>query len=869
MYTNFKDSHNYSMTHCSRLIVILFFMVCTESVLSQSHSARIDYWSDDFRLYPEFWSGDTSHFNLESNWLRQTTDSGGGQNQICRQSYITFGYWEFSVLFDGFATSNQNRSQIWLAKNNALPDHGIMVRVGENGSNKHIRLFYVDEGGRQNEILRSANLFTGTTQMIKITVSYTTDHIWRLEAQIDDDPTISTYGEFKIPDSFYSDSFCYQTIFTSTRTDRYGFGPVIIERESVFVKKIEILNDRTYRMIFSENIESNNIDVISIHNTSIGDGKIIEIKGNSIWFSTDSPLTGGTHIFTVSGLMDPITGSESDPISIELLISDSADLFDIIIHEFTPRPDNNQDRFIEFFNRSDKTLSIDKWTIGRSTQAISVNYSSPILPGDLIVIGPNFSTNTYKNGVHTIHASIPVLARTQDVIWIKTDTDILIDSLHYNSSWGARLQNNRSVERINPDYIGMDPLNWTTHPDSDSKGQVNSNHNAEPVSIEAVSAFESDNSYEIVFNRYITFTPESRLTLNGTPVTRWEWTVWKGNIITIPKHSMNVSDNIAIWLDISDLNHFTTGEKISKLIEIGRRPDPGDVLINEILYQPHQERYSTFPDQSEFVELHNTRPYKITLRDMVIRDAIDKNGQSRAIEPVLNDLWMVEAFGYAVMVPDTVSNIENSRLAKFFGINPDHSWARADRSTLSLTSTGRDVILAYKDGIVIDSVRYFPTLHHPLIRDTRGISLERVEGLPESQTPKWTSSADVLGATPGSKNSNIYLSNNMTNDEQMSIHPNPFSPDLDGHDDVTVIDVTLQDPGYMVRLTIYDRYGHPRKVLINDVIAGSTLSVSWDGTNDIGNLLSTGVYILHLHARSEEKRNEINIKKPIVLVRKK
>lgn len=744
-----------------------------------------------------------------------------------------------------------------------------MVRIGENGSNKRIRLYYVDENGRLIEILSSSNTFTGTAQIIEITVTYDPDHTWILESKIDDELIVTDRGEFKIPEAFYSSFFCYQTTFTSTRIDRFGFGPVHVERTPVFITAYEIQLDNTFRIVLSENIESNHSDNIIVQSDSVNEIMILAVTGNTITFRTATPLSGGTHVFVLSGLIDPLTGQHFPPLSVDFLISESATLFDVIINEFTPRPDNNQDRFVELYNRSDKTLSIDKWTIGRSSQAVVLNYSNPIQPGELVVIGPNISSIGSYNGVHGIQASIPVLARTQDALWIRSESETLIDSLYYNNSWGTRLQNNRSVERIDADYIGMDPANWASHPTSDSKGLINVNQQSNIGSVKVKSAFETISTYEVVFESYIRLTAESSVLVNGIPSDDWMWSIWSGNMISIPKHHGYVSDTEAVWIDIFDVYHFAGNNKESIFTEIGRRPAPGDLLINEILYQPLQERYSSYPDQSEFVELINTRPYKITLRDILLRDAIDKNGQSRSIVPESSDTWMVEAHGYAIIVADTASSIEDSRLARFFGIVPDHSWARADRSTLSLTSTGRDVIIADKDGTVIDSVRYTPDLHHPLLRDTRGISLERTEGLPVSMLPKWTSSADPMGATPGTRNSNFYHANTVSHDDMVSVHPNPFSPDMDGHEDVTIIEIRFQDPGYLVRLTIYDRYGHQRKVLINDAIAGSDLSVSWDGTNNRGNLLSTGVYILHVQAKHDGINNEINLKKPIVLVRKK
>jgi hypothetical protein len=244
-------------------------------------------------------------------------------------------------------------------------------------------------------------------------------------------------------------------------------------------------------------------------------------------------------------------------------------------------------------------------------------------------------------------------------------------------------------------------------------------------------------------------------------------------------------------IEIEQLSTFDEQHDLNFVEELAHPPDIGSLEINEIMYQPIQNRYANFSDQSEYVELKNRRAYKVSLKDIFIRDTADKNGLFRTWEPEIPGLWQVEANGYAVLFPDTSNIWVNMRLPTFFGVDQSNSWARTARSTLGLTSSGRGVYIQSRYLGTIDSVYYQPEWHHPLLRDSRGVSLEKLESNHTLSDAKWTSSADYLGGTPGRLNS-VWLSIDEDPSEHgLFIHPNPFSPDNDGHEDFSRIHLKM------------------------------------------------------------------------------
>lgn len=71
-------------------------------------------------------------------------------------------------------------------------------------------------------------------------------------------------------------------------------------------------------------------------------------------------------------------------------------------------------------------------------------------------------------------------------------------------------------------------------------------------------------------------------------------------------------------------------------------------------------------------------------------------------------------------------------------------------------------------------------------------------------------------------------------------HPNPFNPE-------TTIKYKLPTAGH-VRLSIYNTLGHEVRVLVDGVQSASQHSAIWNGRDDRGNSMPSGVYFYHIQA---------------------
>jgi flagellar hook assembly protein FlgD len=71
-------------------------------------------------------------------------------------------------------------------------------------------------------------------------------------------------------------------------------------------------------------------------------------------------------------------------------------------------------------------------------------------------------------------------------------------------------------------------------------------------------------------------------------------------------------------------------------------------------------------------------------------------------------------------------------------------------------------------------------------------------------------------------------------------YPNPFNP-------ITTLSYDLPEDA-LVNITIYDMMGRQVKTLINDQQTAGYRSVQWNGTNNIGQPVSAGLYLYTIQA---------------------
>ncbi len=256
----------------------------------------------------------------------------------------------------------------------------------------------------------------------------------------------------------------------------------------------------------------------------------------------------------------------------------------------------------------------------------------------------------------------------------------------------------------------------------------------------------------------------------------------------------------------------------------------GGPIITEFL--PNQ----TGTLETEWIELYNPTAFTINLSRYRIGDAL-------GIRHISDTGIMLYPDEYFILAQDV--NRFRRYYTDFIGR------ATSPIGWQILNNSGGDIVrLVDETEAVVDSVSYdagFP--------DNR--SWERYIA-PDGES-YWGESFSPTGSTPGMRNTYFYP---RASSIELTITPDPFSPDGDGFEDVTIISINPPDAKEL-ELVIYDISGRRVKTFFESGMS-IPASITWDGTGDNGRRLPVGPYIVYARVEGEVSMES---KKTVVIAR--
>ena len=177
-----------------------------------------------------------------------------------------------------------------------------------------------------------------------------------------------------------------------------------------------------------------------------------------------------------------------------------------------------------------------------------------------------------------------------------------------------------------------------------------------------------------------------------------------------------------------------------------------------------------------------------------------------------------------------------------------------------------NVIILNIQGTIVDEVKYSDKWHFPLISNTEGVSLERIDYEAPSLQGNFHSGATSFGyGTPGYKNSQYRVKEEVQG--EIKVTPGIFSPDNDGTDDFATIDYSFPAPGYIANITVFDATGRAIRYLQRNSLSAVKGYYRWDGLDDKNRKLPQGIYIIYTEIFNTEGKKK-QFKNTIVLSRR-
>jgi hypothetical protein len=275
-----------------------------------------------------------------------------------------------------------------------------------------------------------------------------------------------------------------------------------------------------------------------------------------------------------------------------------------------------------------------------------------------------------------------------------------------------------------------------------------------------------------------------------------------------------------------------------------------DIVINEILYKPK-------PDGVDYVELYNRSQKIIDLSHVYIANR--SSGAISSIQQVTAESVLLFPQDFMVLTSDPVAV-----KSQYITTNPDAFITISGMP--SFPDDAGDIIILNNQGNIIDEVDYSDKWQFPLISNTEGVSLERIDYNGTSVQSNFHSAATSVGyGTPGYKNSQYGIDADMHG--TISVSPDIFSPDNDGTDDFATVNYSFPTPGFVANITIFDATGRAVRYLEKNALSGIKGYYRWDGLDDKNRKLPQGIYVIYTEIYNTDGKKK-QFKNTVVLARR-
>ena len=658
-----------------------------------------------------------------------------------------------------------------------------------------------------------------------------------------------------------------------TRLSKRGFPIHASKREFVWDKtppelvNVIPLEENKILLVFSEPLDPVYAGITSLY--SIGDNHPV----NLIFQDNDTQFIltwgfdfqpGKTYTLVIEKSAD-LNGNFSENLVFDFQYAPAPQLAfkGIVINEVmaAPRAGNSlpNTEYVELYNTGDRPIYLGGLQLANSRRETTLP-SAVLDPKSYIILVPRARTHEFeKHGKVIGLTNWPTLLNSADQVKLIDVNGSVIDSLNYStSSYGGSTfaQGGYSLEIANPYLVCYLPTNLKTSQDEKrgTPGKVNSVYEATP-DLSAPKFLNSrwlgDNKVKLSFSKIL-----------GQNIQNIEWsfspnlTVLSSYIGANPSDILlefaeNLIEGVKYHVFIKNLrdcsgNLLDENEKVWMVVPSTALE--GDLIINEVLFNPRTSA-------PKFVEIYNRSEKFINLKDWKLAN-LNSNGEIANRRILFNEDFIMEPFSFLVFTTDAEKlkqEYPRSNASRFVSYSSLPSYP---------ISSGHVLFLNPEENIE-ERFSYSGRMHHPLLKETRGVSLERISASAPIDDPNnWQSASASEGyATPGYRNSQVF---DGQEEFGIEIHPKVFAPDMPGQSAFVTISYKMNQPGKNASMRIYSIAGNLIREICQNAIWGSEGFYLWDGTDISGRKVRPGHYIIWIELFDLEG-NVSQIKKTVVV----
>lgn len=809
-----------------RLLVSLFIFLCSLNLAAQN-----TFWGEfEFPSELDLWRGDIDDFIVQNEKLRLYAPDGKNESEI----YVPFQFldqskWNFTVSMD-FSPSGSNYAEFILAKDTSS-NNKVFCRIGENGTNDALELFYnstsiarIDEGD-----------FSNAFQNEKVEIEYKQGD-WIIT-------TLRSGIIVNHPVSFNAfNAFSIKCNYSKTRSDLFYFDSLYVYSEAIpdtsgpEIQDIKFNPTGKHSIQFNENI--NQPESILINgkiplNYAVTDNVIeFQFNGNKTNIDLEIQLSDktGNNSYIDRRLQLPFKNKATVLIT-ELMVDPEPTLF-------LPYSE-----YIELYNSTNQNISLAKWAISDASENKVAIPKTDLPPGETAVLVPKGNKTLFTNTNKVIELeSFPSLNNSTDIITVYDSSGVLVHQVNYNTSVFENLSDGgKSIELINSEnacsfststwkestaFEGGTPGVFTNSIIKNEVPLINGNIVEDTLK---VALSPSGSAYQL-----------SNAFINGNELKSYHWKTID-TLELIFKNNIPTGEIINLKLNYLDCQLEEIQAEHDFLIPETLKT--GDVIINEYLINGKES--------IDFIEFINVSNKPILSNQILLTQLKEgqiekswKSENSLVIQP--NELW--------VWCP-SLTLLTKNYLVK----NPE----KIHEVKIALTED-IELGLYSSKGVFLDQLNTNVVEPKNWLNTPEDASWERLSPQMESNNSEsWAPATELSDwATPTAENTQgrldhqnkeyevanriIRTTSNNPKEQQVEVvfHPN--------------------DSKTYINAIVFNRNGQKVKDLVSNRLLASEDRIFWNGKDENNRLLATNIYVLYLEIYS--LNGETKVKKESIVI---
>ncbi len=515
----------------------------------------------------------------------------------------------------------------------------------------------------------------------------------------------------------------------------------------------------------------------------------------------------------------------------ELIISE-------IMADPTPAKGLPEKEYIELYNRSDKVIDLNRFKLTYNTTTV-IFPSFLLQPKSYVIVTSRTNEADFKPYGNVVALTSFSLLNTGTTLTIRNPQNKTIFSVTYSDKWYEKGKDQGySLEMIDVTFPCVEEGNWTSSSASlqGTPAKENAAKASKPdLTPPSLSRFEisGGTNVKLIFSEKLDSLSAVSINAYG-----FDKGVKINSIAIESPQNTNVSltlgsalqENTLYTLTAKNIADCSGNVLLSAQALLGnlKPADSGNVVLNEVLFNPRS-------GGEDFVEIYNRTDKLISLKNWSLAN-VDATGKIANIRTISTTDFVLQPKQFLVLCR-TESAVQNQYFravkANFLQLASMPSFPDDEGSVVLLNETQK----------VFDRFDYSEKMHHPLVDDKEGVSLEKIDYNKTSAAPtNWQSAASTEGfATPGYANSQFLIN---AQENIFKIEPEVFTPDGGGQNETTKLTFQLDQSAYVATIQIFDANGRLVRQLVQNQLLGVNSSIEWDGKSSNSEVVPVGYYIL-------------------------